>query len=659
VKNIKKNQSELLLDENSLSKNNWFSNFLDYFSIDLDAGWPDKFGDEFRKWRIENIPNKPKVLSLFSGGGGLDIAFHDMGFNIVQAVEIEKKFSTTLSINSLLHKRLEGMTVQCMDIRDYKPGNLNIDFIIGGPPCQSFSAAGARAAGVKGINDRKGTLFEEYVRILKELQPKGFLFENVYRVIGAQNGKAWEKIQKEFGKVGYKLYWKILDSADYGVPQFRERLIIVGCKKKQYLFPFPTHGPDSLNNNQYYSSGLAVSGLKNVKKKKDGLGGRHGHLLNDIPNGLNYSFYTGKRGHPKPIFAWRSKFSDYLYKADPAYPVRTIKAQGGQYTGPFSWENRVFSIEELKRLQTFPDDYEIHGKRLAVIKQLGNSVPPQFGRILALSILDQIFQIKLPLAIDYMPQGKKLGFRKRKAKLAKVYEKKSIEVIDNMIQRGAIHKNSDIFSVNGEQNITIDNNFKVNIHDDKKTEYKHIFYEFDNGNWLIRLDKKNNNIQYRIKINVDEFLSDIVKIKKIEMLSNDSSEDSILYLWKFLEYKINELVNIDGLVQFFGYYQYKNNSDFKLEFVNDSLLKKPFWKTIKNLTEGLCTREQIHVNDICEVYGISSNQFQKITTKLKNIGYEIRNQNTNSQIARNYYIIPYSFPTLNERSLQRLTTLTK
>ncbi len=102
------------------------------------------------------------------------------------------------------------------------------------------------------------------------------------------------------------------------------------------------------------------------EESKLGIGGRYGSLLDSIPPGLNYSFCTEEMGHPNPIFAWRSKFSDFLYKADPNMPVRTIKASGGAYTGPFHWDNRFFTYPEYKRLQTFPDDYEISGKNIVI-----------------------------------------------------------------------------------------------------------------------------------------------------------------------------------------------------------------------------------------------------------------------------------------------------
>ena len=123
----------------------WFKEALVSFDVDEKAGWPDKFGERFYKWFLSNKSKKIKTLSLFSGGGGLDIAFRDMGFDIVECVEIEKDFAATLNANSQNDKRLFGSEIICSDIRNYSPEHKNIQFIIGGPPCQTFSAAGARA----------------------------------------------------------------------------------------------------------------------------------------------------------------------------------------------------------------------------------------------------------------------------------------------------------------------------------------------------------------------------------------------------------------------------------------------------------------------------------------------------------------------------------
>jgi len=187
-------------------------------------GWPDAFGRSVAKHLKSSGVNKIRTLSLFSGAGGLDIGFSDVGFEIVESVEIESKFCETLEINSGEGKRFENSKVNCIDIREFSGAHLGkIDFIIGGPPCQTFSAAGRRANGVLGTSDARGVLFREYVRLLEELSPVGFLFENVYGIIGAQGGKPWQEILDSFSEVGYKLYYRIVD-AKYGKPYLRDEL---------------------------------------------------------------------------------------------------------------------------------------------------------------------------------------------------------------------------------------------------------------------------------------------------------------------------------------------------------------------------------------------------------------------------------------------------
>lgn len=151
-----------------------FSSICDILHVKNNTpAWPDVFGLEVRRWLKKNkIPDIP-TLSLFSGAGGLDIGFSDVGFHIVSSVEIEKKFCETLKANAGSGKYFQYSHVNCMDICDFTGDNIGkVDFIIGGPPCQTFSAAGRRANGVSGTMDTRGVLFREYARLLNILSPK-------------------------------------------------------------------------------------------------------------------------------------------------------------------------------------------------------------------------------------------------------------------------------------------------------------------------------------------------------------------------------------------------------------------------------------------------------------------------------------------------------
>lgn len=338
-----------------------------------------------------------KTLSLFSGAGGLDLGFLEAGYDIRACVEIEHNYCETLRANvggnhlfgadTVIHET----DILQFDARKY--ANEGIRCVIGGPPCQTFSAAGRRAGGVIGTSDARGQLFEAYCAVLDHIKPEVFVFENVYGLPGANGGEPFREICAAFAKRGYNLSWEVVDAADYGVPQHRERLIMVGSKKKPFVFPTPTHGPDSYSGKPLISVLRAIEDLQDPAEPfHDDLGGMYGHLLPLVPEGLNYSYFTAEMNHPAPVFAWRSKFHDLLYKVDRNAPCRTIKAQPGKFTGPFHWKNRHFTTAELKRLQTFPDHYELKGSRGIVLQQIGNSVPPALAAVIATAVRDQLLE---------------------------------------------------------------------------------------------------------------------------------------------------------------------------------------------------------------------------------------------------------------------------
>ena len=611
-------------------------------------GWPDKFGEALNAYLNENKYKRIRTLSLFSGAGGLDIGFHDLGFEIIESVEIEQKFCNTLFLNSGKGKKFSSSKPNCIDIREYTGDNLgNIEFIIGGPPCQTFSAAGRRQGGVLGTTDERGVLFREYVRLLKKLQPKGFLFENVYGIIGAQNGEAWQEIKKSFSEVGYNLYYRIIDAADFGVPQHRERLIIVGLKEGEFKFPRPINGPDSINNEPFYSAGCAVSGLNlTAEEKKVGISGRFGKLINDIPTGLNYSFYTKELGHPNPIFAWRSKFSDFMYKADPDVPVRTIKAQGGQYTGPLHWETRYFALSEFKRLQTFPDDYMISGVKQVAVHQIGNSVPPQLARMMALAIRIQVFGTQFPFSLDFIPENVELSFRKNKRKLTNLYQAKAEEAIKRLYSRRIKPslENKDFY-------LTLNERFKF-ITSETNGDYKiKVKWNKSSVNIMVTPTDKNNVTSSSV-ITVKPKYNWSMPVNEVLLTVKSADWMAVTAAWKVFDRILIENKIKADLVQLNGYYQYE--SQIKCTLESDTL---DFQNIMIPIISGDIVSKELTTEEFAKLTKVDVSEIMKYAKWLRSLGYEIRNNHTNPQISEGVWLIPYKFPTLLPESVQLNKTL--
>lgn len=607
-------------------------------------GWPDTFGNAIRQYIVDhNIP-KIRTLSLFSGAGGLDIGFSDLGFDIIESVEIEKKFCETLELNSGEGKQFPNSKVNCIDIREYSAEHLgNIDFIIGGPPCQTFSAAGRRANGVLGTTDARGVLFQEYVRLLREISPKGFLFENVYGIIGAQKGEAWREILEAFSNVGYKLFYRIVDAADYGVPQHRERLLIVGLKEGEFKFPRPTHGPDSIDDEPFYNAETAIEGVElSPEESKSGINGRYGALLDDIPPGLNYSFYTEEMGHPNPIFAWRSKFSDFLYKADPNVPVRTIKAQGGAYTGPFHWDNRFFSYGEYKRLQTFPDRYDISGSKQVAVKQIGNSVPPQLARMMAIAIRQQVFHTEFPFTLSLMDESEQLTFRQRKRELTSVYRKKAELAISKLKKESLGLPDSRKYWCNMSETF----NFKEVP--EKEARFK-ISVSWGDELLITVTEQSDSSLEpsmsIRIAPNEDPWN---LGVKNVLMSVYSTTPMAFTVAWKAFEQELIVNAIKADLVQLNGYYQYVP----KLKCSGRLTEAIRYNTIIEKIVSGKHVTEMLSSEELAKSWDIPEDKLLDVAEYLRSLGYEIRNHMTNPQIEEGHWLIPYAFPTLTPQSVQ-------
>jgi DNA (cytosine-5)-methyltransferase 1 len=229
--------------------------------------------------------------------------------------------------------------------------------------------------------------------VLSEARPRTFLLEEVFALAYRNHNARWLRLLLDtFAELGYKVRCETLLAADYGVPQRRQRLIIVGSLDGEPGFPERTHsGPHETriwdaSMPPHVTTGEAIGDLAerdDSAEPEEVVGGKYGHLLPAIPPGDNYLFYTEKRGHPEPLFGWRKRYWNFLLKLDPGQPSPTIQAQPGPYVGPFHWDNRRLRLPEIKRLQTFPDDYALVGTRRSAQKQIGNAVPPALAEKIA------------------------------------------------------------------------------------------------------------------------------------------------------------------------------------------------------------------------------------------------------------------------------------
>ncbi|MGH9030647.1 MAG: DNA cytosine methyltransferase [Acidimicrobiia bacterium] len=332
------------------------------------------------------------AISLFAGAGGMDLGAEAAGFEVRAAVELNADAATTMEKNFdhlatevIQRNVLEVPTREILRAAGLR-GHERPDLLIGGPPCTPFSKSGFWLEWKRSGLDPDASLLQAYTRVLAEARPRRFVLENVYAL--TYNNKAsrpaFERLLREIDEAGYHCRAKVLNAADYGVPQLRPRLFIIGVPKGCPLpdHPEPTHGGtwerQTTGNfaRPHITSGEVLAGLIAEPEPEEVLRGQHAHLLPDIPRGENYLHLTAKRGHPDPKFEWRSRYWSFLLKLDPARPSPTIQAQPGPNVGPFHWENRRLRVPEVKRLFTFPDTFELVGSRNSVQAQLGNSVPP-------------------------------------------------------------------------------------------------------------------------------------------------------------------------------------------------------------------------------------------------------------------------------------------
>lgn len=350
-----------------------------------------------------------RAVSLFTGAGGLDLGVERAGYSVIYAVESDPTAVATLNRNRGRHfPSLPEVTpadittldpARVMDQLGVEPGQ--IDLLVGGPPCVAFSKSGFHLEYKRKGKDPKASLLDDYLRFLVALKPKAFLMENVFGLVYRnQSAPFFGALYDGILRAGFSRTYQVLNAADYGVPQNRQRLFVIGARGGQKLaHPMATHWGEHERRRPpadvdklrpHVSSGEALAGLVTEPEEGEKVDGKWGHLLPEIPPGGNYLHFTEHEGHPRPIFEWRSRYWTFLLKLDPTRPAPTLQGQPGPYVGPFHWENRRLRVAELKRLHGFPDDYELEGGRREAQLQVGNAVPPLLGQVVAAAIRDQL-----------------------------------------------------------------------------------------------------------------------------------------------------------------------------------------------------------------------------------------------------------------------------
>lgn len=330
-------------------------------------------------------------ISLFTGCGGLDIGLEAAGFKVVAATDIDEICSESYKRNHpktpyIVRTIGQVSTQELLEAANLEKGEL--DLLAGGPPCPAFSKSRFyRTEKPRALDDpvAKETV-GGYLRILDEARPRAFILENVRGLAYGVHKQALEYILDTADRLGYKTNWQVVNAADYGVPQIRERCLVMGSLEGEVPRPLPTHAkePDLASTlPKWISAGDVLQDLDTSENESDEghfAGGKHHPQLREIPPGENYLFFTEERGHPEPLFKWRSRYWSFLLKLSPEMPSWTIQARRSNNMGPFHWKNRILRIEEIKRLQTFPDDYLLQGTIEKQWRQVGNAVPPILGQ---------------------------------------------------------------------------------------------------------------------------------------------------------------------------------------------------------------------------------------------------------------------------------------
>lgn len=338
-------------------------------------------------------------ISLFSGAQGLDIGLRQAGIEIALGQDVDPSCARTMNANG--HKCIAGDIRQIQSDTLLRASGLSVGepfLVCGGPPCQPFSTAGKRL----GINDPRGSLFMDFVRMIDEIRPRFFVMENVKGLLSAKlkdvNGKDTDTnvldiILEAFGKLGYRTVYGLLDAVNYGVPQFRERFVLIGSRDNEPVFlPIPTHFQiHQRPENRWVTLGDVIRDLERTPGPCASFPESRLQYLRLVPEGGNWrdlpdNVQRAAMGGAFSSGGGKVGFYRRLSYSQPSPTVVTSPTQKATMMC-HPTEDRPLSVREYARIQQFPDDWVIEGTMQSAYKQIGNAVPVGLAKAIGEAIM--------------------------------------------------------------------------------------------------------------------------------------------------------------------------------------------------------------------------------------------------------------------------------
>lgn len=341
---------------------------------------------------------KYNVLDLFCGCGGLSLGFEEAGYNVLLGIDIWEDALKTYAYNHKHSKTLcADMSTLCgEDVKDII-GDNSVNVIIGGPPCQGFSIAGKRI-----VNDDRNKLYKGFVRMVEYFKPKAFVMENVPNILSIGDGAVRETIINDFKSLGYTVETKVLTASDYGVPQNRRRAVFVGLTKGNFDFDIPMvaekvttkealsdlpeqsiedGGKYSVESTSGYQKLMRINSIGVYNHEVTQHNEQTVRIISMVPDGGNYKDLPKEFQETRKVhIAWTR-----LNSKRPSITIDT----GHRHHFHYKW-NRVPTVRESARIQSFPDDFIFLCSKTSQYKQVGNAVPPLMAKAIAEQLKKQL-----------------------------------------------------------------------------------------------------------------------------------------------------------------------------------------------------------------------------------------------------------------------------